>query len=123
MPGSVAGPGPPARDVYEFPVDADEAQVCHLLGKSLEKTSPLSKYIQAEHQQAGLFSLDNYDATLDSGVDQKKRRRKCAACVPCLRKENCGTCANCLNRRTGKQICKLRKCDQLKKRRNEWEVS
>lgn len=123
MPGPIAGPGPPPRDVYEFPVDTEEAGMLHVHGKSSDKTSPLSKYIQAEHQQAGLFSLAKCDATLDSSVDPKKRRRKCGACAPCLRKENCGACANCLNRKTGKQICKLRKCDQLKKRRDDWEVS
>lgn len=87
------------------------------------EASPLSKYIETEHQQAGLFSLRPFDASPDGAlVFQKKRRKKCGACAPCLRRENCGGCANCLNRKTGKQICKLRKCEQLKKRPNEWEV-
>ncbi|XP_029296587.1 methylcytosine dioxygenase tet3-B-like [Cottoperca gobio] len=116
-------PGPPPQDIYEFSMDAKEAQSLHLQTKSLETTSPLSKYIETEHEQAGLFSLSPFDGTSDANVDQKKRRKKCGGCTPCLRKDNCGTCANCVNRKTGKQICKLRKCDQLKKRRNEWEVS
>ncbi|KAK3554389.1 hypothetical protein QTP70_023073, partial [Hemibagrus guttatus] len=45
-----------------------------------------------------------------------KKRRRCGACVPCLRKINCGQCSCCLNRKTGHQICKLRKCVELKKR-------
>lgn len=120
MPMPRAGLGPPPEDIYEFSMDSDEAQSLGLHRKSSVTTSPLSKYIETEHQQAGLFSLPPFDATLDS---QKKRRKKCGACPPCLLRENCGTCANCLNRKTGKQICKLRKCEQLKKRRNEWEVS
>lgn len=88
-----------------------------------EKTSPLSKYIETEHQQAGLFSLPPFDASPDGAPGlQKKRRKKCGTCAPCLRRENCGSCANCLNRKTGKQICKLRKCEQLKKRQPDWEV-
>lgn len=124
MPRPKAEPGPPPEDMYEFSLDAEEVQSLQLQKKNLEKTSPLSKYIEVEHQQAGLFSPPSVDASPYSCLDsQKKRRKKCGACTPCLRKENCGTCANCLNRKTGKQICKMRKCEQLKKRPNEWEVS
>ncbi|XP_044052921.1 methylcytosine dioxygenase TET3 isoform X2 [Siniperca chuatsi] len=123
MPRPRAGPGVPPEDIYEFSMDAEQAQSLYLHRKSVEKTSPLSKYIETEHQQAGLFSLSPFDASLDATIDlQKKRRKKCGACTPCLRKENCGTCANCLNRKTGKQICRLRKCEQLKKRQNECET-
>ncbi|KAI9534404.1 hypothetical protein NQZ68_014822 [Dissostichus eleginoides] len=122
MPRPRVGPCPPPENIYEFSMDAEEAQSLHFYRKSLEKASPLSKYIETEHQQAGLFSLSPFDASLDDGADlQKRRRKKCGKCVPCLRRENCGSCLNCLNRRTGKQICKLRKCDQLKKRRSELE--
>eukprot|EP00064_Thunnus_orientalis_P002467 superscaffoldBa00000182_g2474 len=124
MPKPRAGRSPPPQDIYDFSMDAVEAQSLPMHRKSLEKTSPLSKYIETEHQQAGLFSLSPCDASMDTSVDlQKKRRKKCGACTPCLRKENCGTCANCLNRKTGKQICKLRKCDELKRRQSNWEVS
>lgn len=47
---------------------------------------------------------------------ERKKRRRCGACVPCLRRINCGQCRCCLNRKTGHQICKLRKCVELKKR-------
>lgn len=124
MPRPKAAPAPPPEDISEFSMDMEEAQSFRLHRKPLETTSPLSKYIETEHQQAGLFSLSPFDASLDATSDlQKKRRKKCGACTPCLRKENCGTCVNCLNRKTGKQICKLRKCVQLKKRRSEWEVN
>uniref|UniRef100_A0A4W4F1K6 Methylcytosine dioxygenase TET n=1 Tax=Electrophorus electricus TaxID=8005 RepID=A0A4W4F1K6_ELEEL len=45
-----------------------------------------------------------------------QKRRRCGHCEPCLRKINCGQCSCCLNRKTGHQICKLRKCVELKKR-------
>ena len=48
---------------------------------------------------------------------ERKKRSRCGMCEPCLRKINCGQCSCCLNRRTGHQICKLRKCVELRKRR------
>lgn len=48
---------------------------------------------------------------------EKKKRSRCGTCEPCLRKVSCGQCSCCLNRRTGHQICKLRKCVELKRRR------
>ena len=45
----------------------------------------------------------------------RKKRRRCGACEPCLRKVNCGECSNCVNRKTGHQICKFRKCIELRK--------
>lgn len=47
-----------------------------------------------------------------------KKRRRCGTCEPCLRTSSCGQCSCCLNRRTGHQICKLRKCVELKRRRS-----
>lgn len=47
---------------------------------------------------------------------ERKKRSRCGACEPCLRKINCGQCSCCLKRSTGHQICKLRKCLQLKRR-------
>ncbi|KAI4879755.1 hypothetical protein NFI96_030320, partial [Prochilodus magdalenae] len=47
---------------------------------------------------------------------ERKKRSRCGACGPCLLKINCGQCSCCLNRKTGHQICKLRKCVELKKR-------
>lgn len=119
MPRPRAGPdptGPPEK--RPSPPSVEELQA-----ELPPKTSPLSKYIQSEHQQAGLFCLHPPHASPDGVlVLQKKRRKKCGACAPCLRRQNCGGCANCLNRKTGKQICKLRKCERLKRRQDEWEV-
>uniref|UniRef100_A0A3P9J4K3 Methylcytosine dioxygenase TET n=1 Tax=Oryzias latipes TaxID=8090 RepID=A0A3P9J4K3_ORYLA len=48
---------------------------------------------------------------------ERKKRNRCGTCEPCLRKINCGLCSCCLNRRTCHQICKLRKCVELKRRK------
>lgn len=123
MPRPRVGPGALTGHVHPFSTNPEEVQAALSQRKLSEKTSPLSKYIETEHQQAGLFSLPPFATSPDGGLGpQKKRRKKCGACAPCLRRENCGSCANCLNRKTGKQICKLRKCEQLKKRQHEWEV-
>ncbi|CAH2274673.1 methylcytosine dioxygenase tet3 [Pelobates cultripes] len=47
----------------------------------------------------------------------QKKRKRCGVCAPCLRKEPCGACYNCVNRSTSHQICKMRKCEKLKKKR------
>lgn len=56
--------------------------------------------------------------TLKPQRKERKKRSRCGSCEPCLRKINCGQCSCCLNRRTGHQICKLRKCVELKRRRS-----
>ncbi|XP_059215373.1 methylcytosine dioxygenase TET3 [Centropristis striata] len=48
---------------------------------------------------------------------ERKKRSRCGTCEPCLRRISCGQCSCCLNRRTGHQICKLRKCIELRRRR------
>lgn len=60
-------------------------------------------------------SFSSRDAQKPQKKERKKRSR-CGTCEPCLRKTNCGQCSCCLKRSTGHQICKLRKCVQLKKR-------
>ncbi|XP_031161234.1 methylcytosine dioxygenase TET3 isoform X1 [Sander lucioperca] len=65
-------------------------------------------------------SCGTEEACLPSWKTQKKERKKrsrCGTCEPCLRKINCGQCSCCLNRRTGHQICKMRKCVELRRRR------
>ncbi|XP_066488719.1 CXXC-type zinc finger protein 4 [Tiliqua scincoides] len=51
-----------------------------------------------------------------SGAPAKKKRKRCGVCVPCKRLINCGVCSSCRNRKTGHQICKFRKCEELKKK-------
>ncbi|CAL8365023.1 unnamed protein product [Lota lota] len=46
----------------------------------------------------------------------KKKRKRCGMCEPCRRRINCEQCSSCRNRKTGHQICKFRKCEELKKK-------
>ncbi|XP_019336682.1 methylcytosine dioxygenase TET3 isoform X1 [Alligator mississippiensis] len=55
---------------------------------------------------------------LDATAQLPKKRKRCGVCVPCLRKGNCGACYHCLNRRTSHQVCKMRKCETLKKKKS-----
>ncbi|OBS57973.1 hypothetical protein A6R68_10907 [Neotoma lepida] len=55
------------------------------------------------------------ESQLRGGGDGRKKRKRCGTCEPCRRLENCGSCTSCTNRRTH-QICKLRKCEVLKKK-------
>ncbi|XP_054609023.1 transcription factor GATA-6-like [Dunckerocampus dactyliophorus] len=51
-----------------------------------------------------------------SGASAKRKRKRCGVCGPCRRLINCGVCSSCRNRKTGHQICKFRKCEELKKK-------
>lgn len=48
----------------------------------------------------------------------KKKRKRCGSCPGCLRKDNCGECGPCKSVRSH-QICKMRKCDQLKTKKEK----
>uniref|UniRef100_A0A8C6S898 Methylcytosine dioxygenase TET n=1 Tax=Neogobius melanostomus TaxID=47308 RepID=A0A8C6S898_9GOBI len=72
--------------------------------------------------QQGALSGDGVLVAESGGAPQRKERKKrsrCGTCEPCRRKVNCGRCSCCLNRRTGHQICTLRKCAELRKRRSK----
>ncbi|XP_059518519.1 methylcytosine dioxygenase TET1 isoform X2 [Myotis daubentonii] len=47
---------------------------------------------------------------------EKKKRKRCGVCEPCQQKANCGECTYCKNRKNSHQICKKRKCEELKKK-------
>ncbi|XP_076990707.1 methylcytosine dioxygenase TET3 isoform X2 [Tamandua tetradactyla] len=61
------------------------------------------------------FPVVGTEPQLRGGGDGRKKRKRCGTCEPCRRLENCGACTSCTNRRTH-QICKLRKCEVLKKK-------
>ncbi|XP_078426325.1 uncharacterized protein LOC144698219 isoform X1 [Cetorhinus maximus] len=58
----------------------------------------------------------SHPAPAAGGHPAKKKRKRCGLCAPCRRLINCGECSSCRNRKTGHQICKLRKCEELKKK-------
>ncbi|XP_039677868.1 CXXC-type zinc finger protein 4-like [Perca fluviatilis] len=55
-------------------------------------------------------------AASSAGGVAKRKRKRCGVCGPCRRLINCGVCSSCRNRKTGHQICKFRKCEELKKK-------
>lgn len=72
---------------------------------------------ELEHRTSGNPPLQAKDIQLRLlRVQERKKRSGCGVCTPCLRKINCGECSSCLNRKTGHQICKLRKCIELRRK-------
>ncbi|XP_062405409.1 CXXC-type zinc finger protein 5 [Sardina pilchardus] len=67
----------------------------------------------AEHHQQAQSELS---AVANANGNGKKKRKRCGVCEPCRRRVNCEQCSSCRNRKTGHQICKFRKCDELKKK-------
>ncbi|KAM6953212.1 uncharacterized protein cxxc5b isoform 1-T2 [Aplochiton taeniatus] len=50
------------------------------------------------------------------GAAGKRKRKRCGECEPCRRQTNCDQCSSCRNRKRGHQICKYRKCEELKRK-------
>ncbi|KAI5108144.1 methylcytosine dioxygenase TET1 isoform X1, partial [Silurus meridionalis] len=103
-----------------------ESQTTSFLNKLLSSSESTQSSFDTESEVGGsglapgpvearAFSL-HQRLPQDQERRERKKRRRCGACVPCLRKVNCGQCSCCFNRKTGHQICKLRKCVELKKR-------
>uniref|UniRef100_A0A3Q3E9S6 CXXC-type zinc finger protein 4 n=1 Tax=Labrus bergylta TaxID=56723 RepID=A0A3Q3E9S6_9LABR len=67
---------------------------------------------------AGGVALSSSSSS-SSGAVAKRKRKRCGVCGPCRRLINCGVCSSCRNRKTGHQICKFRKCEELKKKPGE----
>ncbi|KAG7278561.1 hypothetical protein CRUP_033429 [Coryphaenoides rupestris] len=59
-------------------------------------------------QIANLADCPQNNSSASSGNPAKKKRKR--------RLINCGVCSSCRNRKTGHQICKFRKCEELKKK-------
>uniref|UniRef100_A0A4X2L7M4 Methylcytosine dioxygenase TET n=1 Tax=Vombatus ursinus TaxID=29139 RepID=A0A4X2L7M4_VOMUR len=47
---------------------------------------------------------------------EKKKRKRCGVCEPCQQKANCGECIYCKKQKFSHQVCKMRKCEELKKK-------
>lgn len=96
-----------AQDVYDFCDD----------GESLGRLKPVELPVETAVGGGIGASVGSGASNIDVMEQPLKKRKRCGVCVPCLRKEPCGECNNCVNRNTSHQICKMRKCDQLKKKR------
>uniref|UniRef100_A0A8C5CLT2 CXXC-type zinc finger protein 5 n=1 Tax=Gadus morhua TaxID=8049 RepID=A0A8C5CLT2_GADMO len=55
-------------------------------------------------------------AAAGAGEGMEGKRKRCGECVPCRRQRNCDQCSSCRNRKRGHQICKYRKCEELKRK-------
>ncbi|KAK3553789.1 hypothetical protein QTP70_012162 [Hemibagrus guttatus] len=70
----------------------------------------------ADCQQHNNNHSNHIFSPASGGNAAKKKRKRCGVCAPCRRLINCGVCSSCRNRKTGHQICKFRKCEELKKK-------
>ena len=63
-------------------------------------------------------SLAQSTATSLSPGPKKKRirRKRCWTCVGCQRRDNCGNCSVCTNPNATNSVCKMRRCEALKRR-------
>ncbi|KAM8974308.1 methylcytosine dioxygenase TET3 isoform 1-T1 [Pelodytes ibericus] len=99
--------------------DTQSAPVPHVGSESIydfcDDGEALGRYRGPE--LSGEKGIDVGDRAMETLEQTRKKRKRCGVCVPCLRKEPCGACYNCVNRSTSHQICKMRKCEELKKKR------
>ncbi|RWS30519.1 uncharacterized protein B4U80_03112 [Leptotrombidium deliense] len=73
---------------------------------------------QAVAGQAMLQSTNASENVNNGEKVTKKKRKRCGECPGCLKKDNCGECGPCKSVRSH-QICKMRKCDQLKTKKEK----
>ena len=76
----------------------------------------LQQYLPLQPQEAHwnhVPKFSNLPSAIQSKKPTSKKRKRCGHCSGCQTKVNCGICNACNNARSH-QICKLRKCEQLK---------
>ncbi|XP_075063560.1 methylcytosine dioxygenase TET3 isoform X2 [Mixophyes fleayi] len=98
-----------SQDVYDFCDDGES------LGRLNPVELPVEKLVGVGGGVVGSVAGDG--SAVEVLEQPQKKRKRCGVCIPCLRKEPCGDCYNCVNRSTSHQICKMRKCEELKKKR------
>ncbi len=64
----------------------------------------------------GSLGLSGSNASSMAKKPKRVRRKRCLTCEGCLRKDNCGTCSICTNSNATNTVCKMRRCDVLKRR-------
>uniref|UniRef100_A0A3Q0R910 CXXC-type zinc finger protein 5 n=1 Tax=Amphilophus citrinellus TaxID=61819 RepID=A0A3Q0R910_AMPCI len=64
----------------------------------------------------GLVAEGYSPSSLGGSSGGRRKRKRCGECVPCRRQTNCEQCSSCRNRKRGHQICKYRKCEELKRK-------
>lgn len=79
--------------------------------------------LQPQQQQPQQQILVQQPPAQQQQTAAKKKRKRCGECPGCFKKDNCQECGPCRSTRSH-QICKLRKCEQLKtKKEKQREVS
>ncbi|MEQ2209894.1 hypothetical protein XENOCAPTIV_005507 [Xenoophorus captivus] len=78
-------------------------------------TAPTHHHHHPSATPGHMTSSHPHSSSMHQSVAKRKRKR-CGVCGPCRRLINCGVCSSCRNRKTGHQICKFRKCEELKKK-------
>ncbi|XP_022088484.1 methylcytosine dioxygenase TET2-like isoform X2 [Acanthaster planci] len=108
------------------PIKIDIPRTCPLPSSGSSPGSPKDNPLFSPNHSDGSLSANQSDngATSPGNMadgsnasgSKKKKRKRCGVCEPCMTKQNCGDCSSCKNRRTGHQICKMRKCVELRKK-------
>ncbi|XP_076327153.1 uncharacterized protein LOC143234024 isoform X2 [Tachypleus tridentatus] len=109
------------RSVFPVPKRLKPDSSIFNVTRSLENSFPLPPVISDTSNQSlpeaeqcrKKCMVDNPPPVLETPEKQKKKRKRCGECPGCFRKDNCGECGPCKSVKSH-QICKLRKCDQLK---------
>ncbi len=90
---------------------------------ALTETDRLVRALSVErgvNEDAAVLLRNLTPSGLASPTSQTKkkrvRRRRCGSCAGCTRRDNCGTCSVCTNLNATNTVCKLKRCDALKKR-------
>lgn len=65
-----------------------------------------------------LGNLTHSGLSSPTNLTKKKRvrRKRCGSCVGCTRRDSCGCCSVCTNANATNSVCKLKRCEALKRR-------
>ncbi|XP_022255974.1 uncharacterized protein LOC111088923 [Limulus polyphemus] len=86
---------------------------------SVISVTPKQSLPPAEQYRKKSF-VNNSPPVFETEEKPKKKRKRCGECPGCFRKDNCGECGPCKSVKSH-QICKLRKCDQLKTKKERMQ--
>lgn len=109
-------PAPEEDSVPKISAHLDSSSTFSCSSESTRSSFSFDTESEMGYAEAGL-GPGSSGTSLKPQRKERRKRSRCGTCEPCLRKINCGQCSCCLNRSTGHQICKLRKCVELKRRR------
>ncbi|XP_075390585.1 methylcytosine dioxygenase TET1 [Tenrec ecaudatus] len=106
----------PERGLYQAPLGAHLSQSGPSISVGGSSQIHMTSTIDVNLPLVSLPSTSSSSSTTLLPTLGKKKRKRCGVCVPCQQKTNCGECTYCKNRKNSHQICKKRKCEELKKK-------